>query len=101
MGYEEFLIKLADLAKALAPLIPIVAGLVEFAKIVGLPSDRLAVVASVILGVLLTVSIQVAIMYPVVEPWLLAVIVGVLIGMTTTGLYTIGSRWASKVGKSR
>jgi len=99
MGYEEFLTKLADLAKALAPLIPIVAGLVEFARIIGLPSDKWAVAASVIFGVLLTVLIQVAIMFPVVEPWLLAVVVGALIGMTTTGLYTIGSRWADKVGK--
>ena len=99
MGFEEFVAKLADLTKVVAPLVPIIAGLVEFAKIIGLPSKKWAVVASVVIGVLLTVLIQVSIMCPVIEPWLLAVLVGILVGMTATGLYTIGSRWAGKMGK--
>lgn len=99
MGYEEFFSKLQALIAVVAPLIPVIAGLVEFAKILGLPSEKYAVAGAVIVGVVLTVSIQASILYPVIEPWLLAVLVGILAGMTATGLYQIGSRWAAKVGK--
>lgn len=99
MGYEEFFSKLKELAAVVAPLIPVIAGLVEFAKICGLPSEKWAVIGAVIVGVVLTVSIQASILFPAIEPWLLAVLVGVLAGMTATGLYQIGSKWVGKMGK--
>jgi len=98
MGFEEFFLQMKDLAEALAPLLPIIIGLVEFYKLCGLPSDRTAIIASVITGTVLALAIQAAILYPVVGTWFLVGLVGMLTGMTATGLYSVGSRWAGKIG---
>lgn len=98
MGFEEFFLQMKDLAAAMAPLIPVLIGLVEFYKLCGLPSDRTATIACVVTGGILALAIQASILYPVVGTWFLVGLVGILTGMTATGLYTVGSRWAGKVG---
>lgn len=98
MGLEEFFMQMQDMIEAFAPLIPVLLGLVEFYKICGLPSDGPAIIASVITGIVLALAVQASILYPVVGTWFLTGLVGAIIGMSATGLYTIGSRWAGKIG---
>lgn len=97
-GFEEFFLQMKDLAAAMAPLVPILIGLVEFYKLCGLPSDRPAIIACVVTGVVVALAIYASILYPVVGTWFLVGLVGLLTGMTATGLYSVGSRWAGKIG---
>jgi hypothetical protein len=101
MGFAEFFSTLKDLITVMAPLVPVLIGLVEFYRLLGLPSDGAAMVACVVTGIVLALAIQAAITFPVAVPWLLAGLVGAITGMTATGLYTVGNRWADKVGGVR
>lgn len=95
---DEFFLMMQDLIGVMAPLIPILIGLVQFYRICGLPSDGAATIACVVTGIVLGLAIQAAVAFPVAAPWLLAGLVGAVTGMTATGLYTVGSRWAGKIG---
>jgi len=99
-GFEEFFLQMKDLAEAMVPLIPVLIGLVEFYKLCGLPSDRPAIIACVVTGGVLALAIRAAILYPVIGIWFLVGLVGLLTGMTATGLYSVGNRWAGKIGGS-
>lgn len=98
MDFAEFFAMMEDLITVMAPLIPVLIGLVEFYRLCGLPSDAAATIACVVTGIVLALAIQAAIVYPVVAPWLMAGLVGAVTGMTATGLYTVGSRWAGRIG---
>jgi hypothetical protein len=98
MGFEEFFLQMKDLAAAMMPLIPILIGLVEFYKLCGLPSDKPAIIACVVTGVVLALAIHASILYPAVGIWFLVALAGLLTGMTATGLYSVGNRWAGKIG---
>jgi len=95
---DEFFLMMQDLIGVMAPLIPILIGLVQFYRICGLPSDGAATIACVVTGIVLGLAIQAAVAFPVAAPWVLAGLVGAVTGMTATGLYTVGSRWAGKIG---
>lgn len=97
-GFEEFFAQMKDLALAMAPMIPVLIGLVEFYKLCGLPSDRTAIIACVVTGGVLALAIYASILYPTVGIWFLVGLVGLLTGMTATGLYSVGNRWAGKIG---
>jgi len=96
IDYGAFFEALATLFTSAAPLIPIVVGLTEFAKIMGVPGGKWATLAAVVVSIVLCVAIQATVLFPVVGPWLMAVLVGLLVGMSATGLYTVGARWAGK-----
>ena len=98
MDFGEFFLMMQDLIGVMAPLIPVLIGLVQFYRICGLPSNGAATIACVVTGIVLALFIQAATTYPVVAPWLLAILVGAITGMTATGLYAVGSRWAGKIG---
>lgn len=98
MDFAEFFATMQDLVTVMAPLIPVLVGLVEFYRLCGLPSDNAAIIACVVTGIVLALAIQAAITYPVAAPWLLAGLVGAITGMTATGLYAVGNRWSGKIG---
>ena len=98
MDFAEFFLMMEDLITVMAPLVPVLIGLVEFYRLCGLPSDNAAIIACVVTGIVLALAIQAAISFPVVAPWLMAGLVGAITGMAATGLYTVASRWAGKIG---
>lgn len=67
-------------------LLPLIFGLVEFAKKLGLSGKVLTGVSAGI-GVVFGVAAQLATMYPVLQPWFAVVAMGLLTGMAASGIY--------------
>ena len=84
-----------DLFIAGIPIMAVIVGLVEFAKMLGLPT-KFAPVLAIGIGCGAGLLVQAMAVYPTIAPWVEHAVIGLVVGMVATGLYRGGSRWINK-----
>ena len=67
-------------------VVVMIAGLVQFAKKLGV-RDNWSLALAMVLGPLLMVVNELAVMHPAISPWVRAVIVGLMCSLTASGLW--------------
>lgn len=77
-----------------ALLVVFVLGLVELVKKLGVTGEKLTVV-SMMVGAALGVLYQLGVIYPAIMPWVQVVVYGGLTGLSASGLYDLGKRFAA------
>jgi hypothetical protein len=90
MSFPEFVI-------AGVPLVFVIFGLVEFAKVFGL-TGKILTALSALLGVAFAVAFQLATAVPSdAMGWLTVIVVGLIYGLTTSGVYDfVNARFPAK-----
>jgi hypothetical protein len=74
-------------------VLAMIVGLVEFAKKLHIEGQA-SLALSMGLGILFGVLFQVAELYPAVAPWFRIAVFGILFGLSASGLYDLGKRFA-------
>lgn len=73
-------------------LIPVVLGLVQFAKKLGVSGNMLTAISAV-LGVAFGCLYQIGQLYPEAQVWINVVVYGLAIGLSTSGLYDLSKTY--------
>lgn len=76
------------------PVLFVVIGLVEAAKRLGV-GGKGSLILALILGLVFSLAMQVVVVYPEASAWLQAVVIGLVLGLSATGIYDLGSKWAT------
>ena len=83
-----------ELAIGAVTVIPLIIGIVQFAKKFGLQGNILVAV-SVGIGAFFGALIEVAEIYPEILPWIKVVVYGLIMGLAASGLYDLGKGWVT------
>ncbi len=87
MQWLSGILNAPEIAIALVIIVPVILGIVEMLKRLGMNS-KWAPLASVGIGVLLMLAGTTAEAYPGFAPWIIAIIVGLVLGLAASGLYS-------------
>jgi hypothetical protein len=77
-------------------ILAIIAGLVEFAKKLGVTGNG-SLIMSLVLGVVFGIIFQLMELFPVISPWVQVVFFGLLFGLAASGLYDLGKKFTGTI----